>query len=639
MKSRFLILFAFCIFLIVPGTSALAGNWSEVNASAQFPLRYQQTSVVYDDNLWVIGGYDTDYFNDTWHSGDGNLWYPANLSAEFPARTLHTSVVNNNRMWVIGGVSGGYLKNDVWYSSDGIIWLPANLSAGFPARGSHASTVFNNRMWVIGGQGYGGSLNDVWYSSDGNIWHEATPAAGFSPRTGHSVLTFDNKLWVIGGNDGSDKKDVWYSSDGIIWTEATPAAAFPARYCHASAVYDNRMWVIGGLSGGHITNDAWYSSDGVTWTDASIVSAALSREGQSLAVQGSSLWLIGGYDGTTNKNDTWIFRTAPVAGFTAIPVSGTVPFTVTFMDASTGYPASYAWEFGDGSTGTGANPTHTYTSVGTYTVNLTVNNPEGRNSMVRSGYISAYAPAPQTDSGDDPAVNPESKGPVQQVQDEIPVNIGQVRATSVISATVTGVGIRDIVITATKAEGPGKGIAPPPGIVYEYDDIEPAHFTEITRSEIRFYVMQSWLDEHHFTYPDVVMYHYTGDTWKALPTTFDTVNGGHAFFTALTPGFSRFAITGQFNSTAGPGNVTLTATTVSVEENRPGPVDRSLVSPAVTFSANMSPVFPAGKTIIGISIATLAIIGAVLVLVIVAAFFARRWWIVRQNPALFRKYK
>ena len=38
---------------------------------------------------------------------------------------------------------------------------------------------------------------------------------------------------------------------------------------------------------------------------------------------------------------------------------------------------SYAWDFGDDSTGTGESPTHTYTAVGTYTVTLTVTDEGG----------------------------------------------------------------------------------------------------------------------------------------------------------------------------------------------------------------------------------------------------------------------
>jgi len=39
------------------------------------------------------------------------------------------------------------------------------------------------------------------------------------------------------------------------------------------------------------------------------------------------------------------------------------------VDQAAGY--TYAWDFGDGSTGTGANPSHTYSSTGTYTISVT----------------------------------------------------------------------------------------------------------------------------------------------------------------------------------------------------------------------------------------------------------------------------
>ncbi|GAA1253586.1 phytase [Arthrobacter pascens] len=76
--------------------------------------------------------------------------------------------------------------------------------------------------------------------------------------------------------------------------------------------------------------------------------------------------------------------TAPVASFTASPTSGTVPLAVNFTDTSTGNPTSWAWEFGDGGTATAQNPSHTYTSAGSYTARLTATNAAGSTSSTRT---------------------------------------------------------------------------------------------------------------------------------------------------------------------------------------------------------------------------------------------------------------
>ncbi|MFC2071989.1 S8 family serine peptidase [Chloroflexota bacterium] len=69
-------------------------------------------------------------------------------------------------------------------------------------------------------------------------------------------------------------------------------------------------------------------------------------------------------------------NTLPVADADG-PYSGTEDVAITFDGLgsydSDGDPLTYAWDFGDGSTGTGANPSYAYIAGGTYTVTLVVN--------------------------------------------------------------------------------------------------------------------------------------------------------------------------------------------------------------------------------------------------------------------------
>jgi len=48
--------------------------------------------------------------------------------------------------------------------------------------------------------------------------------------------------------------------------------------------------------------------------------------------------------------------------------------TVQFTDSSTGNPASWSWDFGDGSQGSGKNPQHSYQASGALNIKLTISN-------------------------------------------------------------------------------------------------------------------------------------------------------------------------------------------------------------------------------------------------------------------------
>jgi PKD repeat protein len=87
---------------------------------------------------------------------------------------------------------------------------------------------------------------------------------------------------------------------------------------------------------------------------------------------------------------------APVADFAANVTSGAPPLVVSFSDLSSNLPTSWAWDFdNDGTTdSTSKNPTHTYTTPGTYTVKLTASNSAGSGQEIKVGYITVSSPAP-----------------------------------------------------------------------------------------------------------------------------------------------------------------------------------------------------------------------------------------------------
>jgi PKD repeat protein len=77
----------------------------------------------------------------------------------------------------------------------------------------------------------------------------------------------------------------------------------------------------------------------------------------------------------------------PDARFTASPKKGKTPLKISFKDRSLRRPTSWLWDFGDGTTSTEKNPTHTYTKIGTFTVNLTVKNNGGDDFTTKESYI------------------------------------------------------------------------------------------------------------------------------------------------------------------------------------------------------------------------------------------------------------
>jgi PKD repeat protein len=121
-------------------------------------------------------------------------------------------------------------------------------------------------------------------------------------------------------------------------------------------------------------------------------------------------------DGTAQSNVATVSLTIspvndpPTASVTVTPLTGPAPLTIT-GDASTssdleGPLASYAWDFGDGTTASSVITSHTYPSAGSYLLTLTVTDLEGASASASTTIlVSSTANQPPTvDAGLDQTI-------------------------------------------------------------------------------------------------------------------------------------------------------------------------------------------------------------------------------------------
>ena len=101
---------------------------------------------------------------------------------------------------------------------------------------------------------------------------------------------------------------------------------------------------------------------------------------------------------------------APVLANFSYEADSTDYMTIDFTSACVGED-SYAWDFGDGSTSTDMDPSHTYTADGTYTVQLTASNAAGGSDMISMDVTIAapVAVAIRNPSFDDEAVKDDNR--------------------------------------------------------------------------------------------------------------------------------------------------------------------------------------------------------------------------------------
>lgn len=320
-------LLAAVVALPVGCSQALAAepyDWQLVTPEAGWQARDSQGEVVFNDRLWLFGGWFNSYEappRDVWSSADGRHWEQVTPEAPWLHSDLSMSITFDQRMWFMGGWYNGRLEghsasNAVWSSTDGRQWTQETAAAWWSPRLAAAVVEFRGRMWILGGSenyyfGDADSLkNDVWSSADGRSWELATAQAPWAPRAYHQAVVLNDRIYVMGGGNYVPQyqafNDVWSSADGVRWRKETDAAPWAARLWFSSVVYRDRMWVLGGWSQPGSTNhdDVWHSQNGRDWTrlDSDVVWKA--RHEHSAYVFKDRIFVAGGH-AKPLSNEVW----------------------------------------------------------------------------------------------------------------------------------------------------------------------------------------------------------------------------------------------------------------------------------------------------------------------------------------------
>lgn len=257
--------------------SSNGSQWNQTvgdSNTSHFGERYSPGVLSFVNKLWVIGGNQNGTLkNDVWNSSDGSNWTPVITSPLFTPREDFISIVYNNSIYIIGGWDGKP-EADIWTTPDGTNWtqvIPvvntgavANYTLGFTPRWGSAATVFNGKIWILEGDGGNPyTVSTLAGSSNGDAWTfdgTTLTLVGLGSDLGslpypmlyHQVTANNGLLWLTPGSaPGALTYDGYYtSSDGINWSGS--ASPYLPRCGHVALSYNSHDWVMGGYN-----NQCW----------------------------------------------------------------------------------------------------------------------------------------------------------------------------------------------------------------------------------------------------------------------------------------------------------------------------------------------------------------------------------------------
>lgn len=306
-------------------------------------------------------------------------------------------------------VSGTFIVNNIAYNTPptAAVMTPAGVQSGDIPIDYFLSDAQSDTCSV-----------EVLYSTNGGTsWQAATMAAAGDGVTGLSTSpagiarlyywdsradgvapgtqtdTIRVRIIPTDFNTGTAGETSSFSVDNSIVNDL-PTVAITGGPADGSTVYATQValsWSGSDIDGSVIGYYCSFDRDPAnTWTTTTSALSPLLSEGQHVfrVVAIDNL-----YDASTPAMRTFTVA-APgtiTAEFTAAPLAGPAPLSVSFTDLSTATHGitSWSWTFGNGDTSSERNPACIYGIEGQYTVSLTVTGPDGSDTETKTGCIAA----------------------------------------------------------------------------------------------------------------------------------------------------------------------------------------------------------------------------------------------------------
>lgn len=384
-------------------------------------------------------------------------------------------------------------------------WFVENVGQGDAALASVTSVYLSNDITLSPDDIHVADVVQQPLAAGGSQWGSATPTIplGTPPGTYHIWVVLD-RMGVIAESNESNNAVYGYLVTVLPLAPAADFAASPRTGVAPLPV------MFTDISTNDPTSWAWDLGDGGTSTAQNLIHTYASAGSYTVSLTVTNA---GGSD-TETKNDYIAVSEpslpVPVAEFSASPTGGSAPVVVSFTDLSTNAPTSWSWSFGDSGTSLEQNPSHEYTSVGTYTVTLTAANQFGADTEVKPAYITIwFADTPQGSWGLNEIIACVDAGIVKGYEG------GTYLPTSPVSRDQMAVYIARAV-AGGDANVPDPGCSEPPftdvscnqwarkyiqfcvseGIVEGYEDGSYHPTEEVNRAQMAVYVARSVVSPH-----------------------------------------------------------------------------------------------------------------------------------------------